>query len=59
MALTTTKLHDKFQVFCDDGKTIKVVVETPCGSRNKFQFVRKEGIFLLKSVFAGGGRVSL
>jgi inorganic pyrophosphatase len=38
----------------DDSKTLRVVVETPKGSRNKFAFNPKEGIFELKKVLPSG-----
>src|SRR5262245_36090417 len=40
--------------FTDDGKCIHVIVETPKGSRNKFAFDEKKGLFRLKKVLPVG-----
>jgi inorganic pyrophosphatase len=38
----------------DDGKQIKVIIETPKGSRNKFAFEPEERVFELKKVLPAG-----
>ena len=38
----------------DDGQLLRVVIETPKGSRNKFAFNAKERIFELKKVLPSG-----
>lgn len=38
----------------DDDRKLRVVIETPKGSRNKFAFDPKEGIFELKKVLPAG-----
>lgn len=40
--------------FDDDGEALRVVIETPKGSRNKYAFDSKERIFLLKKVLPAG-----
>jgi inorganic pyrophosphatase len=38
----------------DDKELIRVIIETPKGSRNKFAFDPEEHIFELKKVLRGG-----
>ena len=38
----------------DDDRKLRVVIETPKGSRNKFAFDPKEGVFELKKVLPAG-----
>lgn len=38
----------------DDNRKLRVVIETPKGSRNKFAFDPKEGVFELKKVLPAG-----
>ena len=39
----------------DDKKLLRVIIETPKGSRNKFAFNEEERIFELKKVLPAGG----
>ena len=45
---------DRIDPFNTDNKSLRVVIETPKGSRNKFDYDSKLGAFTLKSVLAEG-----
>jgi inorganic pyrophosphatase len=51
-----SSLHDPsaLKPYERDGKTIRVVVETPKGSRNKYAFDADEKVFTLKKVLPAG-----
>jgi inorganic pyrophosphatase len=54
MPAKTKKRGKPSEIFCDDGKTVNVVIETPRGCRNKFNFDPERGQFRLKSVLPAG-----
>ncbi len=48
------KAPDKIDVFNTGNKSLRVVIETPKGSRNKFSYDPELGAYVLKSVLAEG-----
>jgi len=44
----------KLAPWTDDAKELRVVIETPKGSRNKYAFDAEQGIFELKKVLPAG-----
>jgi inorganic pyrophosphatase len=47
-------LFDKLPVFDEESGELNVVIETPKGSRNKYAYDEKLGLFVLKGVLAVG-----
>jgi inorganic pyrophosphatase len=55
MAKTTSlKSPDQIDPFGSKGKSLRVVIETPKGSRNKFKYDQELGCYALSSVLAEG-----
>jgi inorganic pyrophosphatase len=40
--------------YAKDNKTLRVIIETPCGSRNKYAYDEETKLFKLKKVIPGG-----
>lgn len=54
MVSKSKKSQPSCEAFCEDGETLNVVIETPRGCRNKFQYDPERAAFRLKSVLPAG-----
>lgn len=54
MAKSSNNPFEKLKPFDEETGELNVVIETPKGSRNKYAFDEKLGIFVLKGVLAAG-----
>ena len=54
MSKKPTNAFDKLQPFDEESGELNVVIETPKGSRNKYAYDEKLGLFVLKGVLAVG-----